>query len=209
VSKKKKILVILLAVLLAILLYKFLVPVPRQRVKTLTYTGETYKNRLHKTIPSEKSPRIDLLVRTDILNKPSFNDTEVKRDLFYPQQEATNMHSIEGENVSKDVSVEPAPRHMAEIELPQYAFFGSLVKEGIKTIFLSKEDEIYLVRKGKKLDKNYIISNINAQTMTLLLPNTNEEIKVRLQEDAPLRVIKIKKLDTLVTYKGEESKNQK
>jgi len=207
VNKKKKILVILLAVLLAILLYKFIVPVPRQRVKTLTYTGEKYKNRLNKNIPSEKSPLVDPLVRTDILNKPAFNNSKVKRDLFFPQQETTS-NTINDENVSNNDSVESVPKHRAEIELPQYSFFGSLIKEGVKTLFLSKGEDIYLVRKGKKLNKDYIVFDIDAQIMTLLLPNTNEEIKIRLQEDAPLRVIKIKKLDTLITYKDKESKNQ-
>jgi len=207
VNKKKKILVILLAVLLAILLYKFIVPVPRQRVKTLTYTGEKYKNRLNKNIPSEKSPLVDPLVRTDILNKPAFNNSKVKRDLFFPQQETTS-NTINDENVSNNDSVESVPKHRAEIELPQYSFFGSLIKEGQKTLFLSKGEDIYLVRKGKKLNKDYIVFDIDAQIMTLLLPNTNEEIKIRLQEDAPLRVIKIKKLDTLITYKDKESKNQ-
>lgn len=206
-NKKKKILVILLAVLLAILLYKFIVPVPRQRVKTLTYTGEKYKNRLNKNIPSEKSPLVDPLVRTDILNKPAFNNSKVKRDLFFPQQETTS-NTINDENVSNNDSVESVPKHRAEIELPQYSFFGSLIKEGVKTLFLSKGEDIYLVRKGKKLNKDYIVFDIDAQIMTLLLPNTNEEIKIRLQEDAPLRVIKIKKLDTLITYKDKESKNQ-
>lgn len=188
--------------LFAIVLYKCVVPVPRQRVKALTYTGETYKNRLNTNIPSEESPRIDLLVRTDILNKPAFNDNKVKRDLFFPQQETTS-DTINAENVSKDDSVESVPKHRAELELPQYSFFGSLIKEGVQTLFLSKGDDIYLVRKGKKLDKDYIVFDIDAQTMTLLLPNTNEEIKVRLQENAPLRVITIKKLDSLITYKTQ------
>ncbi len=201
-NKKKKILVILLAVLFAILLYKFVVSVPRQRVKALTYTGEKYKNRLNKNIPSEKSSRIEPLVRTDILNKPACNDSKAKRDLFFPQQETTN-NTINDQNVSRNDSVESVPKHRAEIELPQYSFFGSLIKEGVKTLFLSRGDDIYLVRKGKKLDKDYIVFDIGAQTMTLLLPNTNEEIKVRLQEDAPLSVIKIKKLDTLITYKTQ------
>ncbi|MEA3361516.1 MAG: hypothetical protein U9R17_19205, partial [Thermodesulfobacteriota bacterium] len=71
---------------------------------------------------------------------------------------------------------------------------GSLTKDGIKTIFLSKGNDIYLVKKGKKVDNNYLVCSIGTDIMTLLLQNTNEEISVGLQEDTPLRVINVKKL---------------
>lgn len=206
-KKDKKILVILLVILFAVLLYKFLVPVPRQKVTALTHTGEKYKRHVNKKTSPEKLAFTESLVRTDILNKPAFRDNQVKRDLFYPHQETMN-NTISDENSSENDPVESVPKHMAEIELPQYSFFGSLIKEGVKTIFLSKGENIYLVKKGEKLDKNFIVFDINDQTMTLLLPNTNEEIKVRLQEDAPLRVIKIRKLDIFSTYKDKDLKDQ-
>jgi hypothetical protein len=196
VNKQKKVLIILLAVLGAIALYKFLTPVPRQRVKALTYTGDKHKNRLTKNIPSETSSFTDFLVRTDILNRPAFKNDKIKRDLFYLKGQIKNSDEMEGE---KSLMVEQAPdesipKHRAEIDLPQYSFFGSLTKDGIKTIFLSKENDIYLVKKGKRVDNDYLVCSIETDIMTLLLQSTNEEISVGLQEDTPLRVINIKKI---------------
>jgi len=196
VNKQKKALIILLAALGAITLYRFLAPVPRQKVKALTYTGIKYKNRLTKNIPSETSSATDFLVRTDILNKPAFKNKKVKRDLFYLKGQVKNSDEVEGEKppIVEQVPDESIPKHRAEIDLPQYSFFGSLTKDGIKTIFLSKGNDIYLVKKGKKVDNNYLVCSIGTDIMTLLLQNTNEEISVGLQENTPLRVINIKKL---------------
>ena len=198
-NKQKKVLIILLAALGAIVLYKFLAPVPRQRVKALTYTGNKHKNRLTKNKPSETSSATDFLVRTDILNKPAFKNSKVKRDLFYLKGQTKNSDEMEGDKspIVEKVPDESIPKHRAEIDLPQYSFFGSLTKDGIKTVFLSKGNDIYLIKKGKKVDNNYLVCSIETGIMTLLLQNSSEEIRVSLQENTPLRVINIKKLDTV------------
>jgi hypothetical protein len=151
---------------------------------------------LTKNIPSETSSATDFLVRTDILNKPAFKNKKVKRDLFYLKGQVKNSGEVEGEKppIVEQVPDESIPKHRAEIDLPQYSFFGSLTKDGIRTIFLSKGNDIYLVKKGKKVDNNYLVCSIGTDIMTLLLQNTNEEISVGLQENTPLRVINIKKL---------------
>ena len=84
-------------------------------------------------------------------------------------------------------------KHKAEIDLPQYTYFGSLLKDDIITVFLSKGDDVYLIKKGDTVDDDYLVKMIESDRMTLLSINTGEKIEISLIENAPLRIIAIKR----------------
>lgn len=190
-NKQKKVLITLLAILVAIILYKFLVPVERKRVDKLTYTGKVLKNRLMTKISKPSSPP-EFALRTDILNRPIFKSRETKRDLFYAKvQPKPARKEMNKRSITVEPKVNEPPRHQAEIDLSQYFCFGSMVKDGLRAIFLLKGNEIYLAKKEGFMDNKYVIHDIRLNTMTLFSESTNEEITVSFQENAHLKVVDI------------------
>jgi hypothetical protein len=70
--------------------------------------------------------------------------------------------------------------------LARFVFLGYLKKDNRKTIFLSKDKEIILVRKGDKFAGRYEAKSITDQALTIVATDTGEEIIIPLLENQPL-----------------------
>jgi Na+-transporting methylmalonyl-CoA/oxaloacetate decarboxylase gamma subunit len=70
--------------------------------------------------------------------------------------------------------------------LSRFIFLGYLKKDNRKTIFLSKDKEIILVRKGETFAKRYEAKVITEQALTIRVTDTGEEIVIPLTENKPL-----------------------
>lgn len=70
--------------------------------------------------------------------------------------------------------------------LSHFTFLGFLKKDNRKTIFLSKDKEIVLVRKGESFAKRYEATAITDQALTIRVTDTGEEIVIPLTENRPL-----------------------
>jgi hypothetical protein len=70
--------------------------------------------------------------------------------------------------------------------LAQFTFLGFLKKDKRTTIFLSKDKEIVLVRKGETFAKRYEATAITDQALTIRVTDTGEEIVIPLTENRPL-----------------------
>jgi len=70
--------------------------------------------------------------------------------------------------------------------LAQFTFLGFLKKDNRKTIFLSKDKEIVLVRKGELFAKRYQATAITDQALTIRVTDSGEEIVIPLTENRPL-----------------------
>lgn len=70
--------------------------------------------------------------------------------------------------------------------LSQFTFLGYLKKDNRKTIFLSKDKEIVLVRKGEIFARRYEATAITDQALTIRVIETGEEIVIPLTENRPL-----------------------
>jgi hypothetical protein len=86
----------------------------------------------------------------------------------------------------------PAP-DPAEVEaetrkktLAQFTYLGFLKKDNRKTIFLSKDKEIILVRKGEKFAKLYEAVEITEKALTIRVISSKDEIVIPLNENKPL-----------------------
>ncbi len=73
------------------------------------------------------------------------------------------------------------------MEVGRYTFLGFLQKENRKIIFLAKDNEIILVRKGDKIAGKYQVANISDEALTFNLLATGEQIVVPLVENRPLK----------------------
>ncbi len=79
-------------------------------------------------------------------------------------------------------------------ELPKFTFLGFLESEKTKTIFLSRKDQILIVKKGdtilKKggnIENDYIIKSITEEVMIITSADGSEILEIRLVENQPLR----------------------
>jgi len=70
--------------------------------------------------------------------------------------------------------------------LANFTFLGFLKKGSVKTIFLAKENDILLVKKGDKFAGRYEASEISDQTLTLKVTDSGEIIVIPLVENLPL-----------------------
>jgi hypothetical protein len=85
--------------------------------------------------------------------------------------------------------VEPPPITQAEAlkkELARFIFLGYVKKGDRKTIFLSKDSEIILVRKGNKFAGRYEAKSVTDQALTIVEIDSGQEIIIPLIENQPL-----------------------
>jgi hypothetical protein len=73
--------------------------------------------------------------------------------------------------------------------LSHFTFLGFLKKDNRKTIFLSKDKDIVLVRKGETFAKRYEATEITDQALTIRVIDSGEEIVIPLNENKPLSAV--------------------
>ena len=71
--------------------------------------------------------------------------------------------------------------------MAKFTFLGFLKKEGRKTIFLSKGNEIILVKKGDKIDNRFEVTNLTDEALTITSTTESGQIVIPLVENSPLR----------------------
>jgi hypothetical protein len=70
--------------------------------------------------------------------------------------------------------------------LARFTFLGFLKKGTVKTIFLAKEKDILLVKKGDKIAGRYEATEITDQALTLTVSDSGDEIVIPLVENRSL-----------------------
>jgi len=207
-NRQKLALFILLIVLVLAVVWSFMT-VPRQKtVKTLKFapgqkqaavTATPAVNAAAKTAApaaagDERTLRLDLLEREQSgfkgyrrnIFKPIFTD-----DFMLMKQKAV---AIKPPPLPPVAVVQPpiaVPPPFAQPEtlqntLARFVFLGYLKKDNRKTIFLSKDKEIILVRKGDKFAGRYEAKSVTDQALTIVATDTGGEIIIPLIENQPL-----------------------
>lgn len=86
--------------------------------------------------------------------------------------------------------VQPVVTLPVSAPLARFTFLGYLRKDGQRTIFLAKDKDIILVKKGDIVAGRYEASSITDQALTLLVTDTGDEIVIPLIENRPLSAVK-------------------
>lgn len=86
------------------------------------------------------------------------------------------------------VAAVPPPPPQVDIPkiMAHFTFLGFLQKEGRKTIFLSKDNDIFVVKQGDRLAGNFTVAGINDDVITIRELNGGSEIVIPLVENKPL-----------------------
>jgi hypothetical protein len=77
----------------------------------------------------------------------------------------------------------PTPRDIDQQELSRFSFLGFLKKNGDKTVFLSRDNEIFLARKGATIANKFIVSDLTDDALTLQSPATGAELVIPLLDN--------------------------
>jgi hypothetical protein len=74
--------------------------------------------------------------------------------------------------------------------LARFTFLGFVKKDNVKTIFLTKDKEILLVKIGDTIAGRYQATAITDKSLTLAVTDTGDEIVIPLMENRPLTTAK-------------------
>ena len=80
----------------------------------------------------------------------------------------------------------PGKGELARAEMAKFKFLGFLKKDNRKTIFLSRNNEILLVKKGDKIAGQFEVADITEEFLTINAVPDGGQIVIPLLENMPL-----------------------
>jgi hypothetical protein len=182
-SKEAKILTALLIVFGALVVYRIAAREEPRRVKELTY---------------KPAPTVEGMVRPEETKAPFEIEKKpyrgVIRNPFQPLFPPPPPPPPPPVALPKPPEPVPFPvitargPTPAEIESGKYKFLGFLQKEGDRRIFLSREKEVFIVRKGDSVGI-FHVGDITENSVTLIARDTSEEFKLIIEEMKPTKPI--------------------
>ena len=198
-NRQKLILCILLGVFACSLVYSYW-RMPGQTVAPPTSTARPAK--AGKAPAKTDVAQEERKVRLDLLEGEQGRFTGFRRNIFKPlfTDEAkipAPRDTIRGKRAGKLPPEPPGPPVVApppqpppvspvKRDMAKFTFLGFLKKDNAKTIFLSKDNEIHLVKKGDKIATKYEVSTITDDALTIKVLADNSEIVIPLVENKPL-----------------------
>jgi hypothetical protein len=209
-NRQKLVLFILLMVLILAVVWSYM-SIPRQKtVSRLKYApGQTQPTVKAAATPAENAAKLtsapaptgdERALRLDLLEREQTGFKGYRRNIFKPifTDEIMLMKQ-------KAVAFKPPPLPPVAVVQPpivvappvvqpvtlqstlaRFVFLGYLKKDNRKTIFLSKDNDIILVRKGDKFAGRYEAKSITDQALTIVATDSGEEIIIPLIENQPL-----------------------
>jgi len=82
----------------------------------------------------------------------------------------------------------PQPTPVVQRELARFNFLGYLEKDREKTVFLSRDKELYLVKKGMRFgdQQEFVVSELTATKLVIQVAGDGRKIEIELVENQPL-----------------------
>lgn len=139
------------------------------------------------------APVEETRVRLELLTRANEDSPGFKRNIFRFRQPAPPppppVPSPPPPPPPPAAPVEAAPAmEETQRELARFTFLGFLLKEGVKTIFLSANEEIFVVKKGDRFgkEKRFLVTDLTPELLTIRLNGDPRSIAVPLLEQTPL-----------------------
>ncbi len=188
-NRQKMALTILLVIFAISIVYSFMRQPPRRTVDKLKYAPGTkgVSVQISGRSPDDKKLRLDLLDR----EPPRFSG--FRRNLFRPIfPDIMKLPPIAARPVlplPAPPAPPPPPKTPAQLameDMSRYTFLGYLQKGNRKTIFLTRDNEIILAKKGDKIAGKYEVATISDNSMIINLLQNGEQIVIPLMENRAL-----------------------
>lgn len=180
--------------------------VPRQKtISVLTNApGQVAKPASKVPVASKRKAYDGRILNTTLLEQEQSGFKGYRRNIFKPifvdeqkllRQKAAAFKppQLPPVQAQKAAPVVPATIVATQPEaatLARFTFLGFLRKDAERTIFLAKDKDIILVKKGDKVAGRYEASSITDQALTLLVTDTGDQIVIPLLENRPLGAAK-------------------
>jgi len=166
---------------------------PRPKtVSNLTFkSGQQAKPVVAETDKSVRAADDGTRLKISLLyaEKPEFKG--YRRNIFKPvfaDEMAVVKQAVPFKQPPRVLPTPAEPVIIAPVAAPlaNFTFLGFLKKGSVKTIFLAKENDILLVKKGDKFAGRYETADISDQALTLKVTDSGETIVIPLVENLPL-----------------------
>lgn len=203
-SRQRLILSVLLVMLLLAMVWSYYSYPRAKTVSPLKYPPGSHIVAEKKRAPV-MAPKVSRnegsALRLDLLDREQSTFKGYRRNIFKPifvdelkvmKQMASALKPVlPPVQPQKSVPVPPTVPVVAVPETPhrelaRFTFLGFLKKDNRKTIFLAKDKDIILVKKGDAFAGRYEAASLTDQALTILVTDTGEEIVIPLIESKPL-----------------------
>ena len=84
----------------------------------------------------------------------------------------------------------PTPLDLAKREIAKFTFLGFYKRKGDTRIFLSKDNKIFVVKKGDKIEDKFLVANISDEALIINTVAGGDQIVIPLIENKPLITLK-------------------
>lgn len=191
-NRQKMVLALLLVLFCLALAYSFMGR-PRQRsVEKLKYMPGMRVD----PYPALNKARDDKKVHLELLDREMPRFAGFRRNIFRPVFSSEMKLASLPLKPLKPAPPAPAPpppppvvktpAQIAMEEVGQFSFLGYLQKENHRTVFLTKNNEIILLKKGDKVVGKYEVAEISENMLRIILAPGGEQVDIPLQQNRPL-----------------------
>jgi hypothetical protein len=191
---RQRLILFILVILFGIAVFWSYRAVPRPKtVSTLTFKpGQQVKSTVAATDKQARNADDGSRVKISLLEKEPATFKGYRRNLFKPvfadEVKIVKQQPIAIKTPPKQITppVVPAVIQPVTVPLARFTYPGFLKKGTVKTIFLAKDNDIVLVKKGDKIAGRYEATDISDQALTLKVADTGAVIVIPLIENLPL-----------------------
>ena len=202
-NRQKMILAILLVLLVLAIIYSFARQPRPKRAKSLKYTPGAVAVSKPTSNAAGAVRTDDKKLHLELLDKEFPHFSGFRRNIFKPifHEELKLPVATSPPSVRPTLPVPPPPpspslppplpQQIVEAtpiqrDMARFTFLGFLKKDNKKTIFLSSDKEIYLVKKGDTIAGKYEVSNLTEEALTIHPLIDGGEIIIPLVENRAL-----------------------
>ena len=192
---RQKLLLAILLLLLVIAVISAYLRWPRQQsvgvVKTVTRAGMVAP--VSRSAGTVKPETDDRFVHLDLLLQENRQASSVRRNIFLPILNGGQSQLIALKPPPpppKVPIVAPPPVQQpppVQRDMPRFTLLGFLRKDGMQTVFLSKDNKIVLAKKGDRIEGKYEVSGMTDETLTIRVLSDGSEVVIPLHENNPLK----------------------
>lgn len=194
---RQRLLLAVVLILLAVAVVSAYLRWPHQQtVKTATTSSPRSRSLTAQKPGADTVPKVDdRFVRLDLLEQEGQRFSGFRRNIF-------RLAPPEGPHGGKPpvtvLKPPPPPANVPPVSPPmplsppvqrdmaRFTFLGFLKKDGVQTVFLSKDNKIVLVKKGDRIEGKYEATGLTDDALTIRVLSDGTEVVIPLKENHPL-----------------------
>jgi len=186
-KKQKLLLVILVGIFVLVVAYAFWATPRQQRISGSTQQRPATVSQKPSVKTPGTAPAEETRVHLELLTRKNGTAPDFKRNIFRFWQPPPPPLPPPPPPPPEPVIETPVTEEVQR-ELARFTFLGFLLKDGVKKIFLSANEEIFVVKKGDRFgkDNRFLVTELTPQLLTISQNDDARAITVPLVEQTPL-----------------------